>query len=237
MCEDENMEENTGITNDQATTWAQDNKTIMAPEGSVDHGRIADSPTAQRMANFENITHDPNATDTDKELATKAESTIEAVAEVDASGLTSEQKKFVEAIESVNERHPGVLEVEVEENQKFWKIKNYKTHEMMFFSKNGVYNINLEKNTDDINILSLTKITDQLDMVPEKHMRFISGSVSKDLTVYNMGFSLNAVKLNLDDENEKRWLSNAIALGDNLVREEAEETQKVGASVDVLNAL
>jgi len=48
MCEDENMEEK--ITPAQATTWAQENKTIMAPEGSVDQGRIADLGSAQEVA-------------------------------------------------------------------------------------------------------------------------------------------------------------------------------------------
>lgn len=226
------------ITPAQAANWAQENKTIMAPEGSVDQGRVADFGTAQRMANFESVAHDSNSTQEDKDVAMEISTKIEASAEVDASEFTPDQKKFVEAIEGINKRHPGVLQVEVEGNQKFWKIKNYKDHEMMFLSKNGVYNVNLEVQTNDINTLSLVKITEQLDMVPEKHMRFISGGVSKDPdAVYNMGFSLYAVKLNLEDENEKRWFSNAIALGDRLVQEEVEESKKVSASADILGAI
>lgn len=223
------------ITPVQAASWAQENKTIMAPDGTVDQGRIADLGAAQRMANFENITHEPGATEMDKEMATKAVSTIEATAEVDASGLTEEQKANIEAIKSMAERHPGVFQEEIEGNQRFWKIKSAKPENQMFLSADGVYSMSLEYTTDDLDKISLSKVADRMNTLTGKRSRIISGSVSKDPTaVENMGFNFSVIKLDLNEGDDKRWFSNTILLGEQLVRAETDKAKNTMTLVDAL---
>lgn len=84
VCEDEGMEEYTGVTNSQAATYAETNKTITAPEGTYDAGRIADLGSAQELANLE------------KPVA-MAQQRLEREAD---TGLTDQEKEYIEIMDN-----------------------------------------------------------------------------------------------------------------------------------------
>lgn len=230
-------EDVTPLTPDSAATWARDKETIYAQEPGYANPVVADLGTAQRMADFENIANNPDTKQEDRDMAMDASAKIEASAEIDASGLTPEQKSFLEAIEGIKERHPGVLEEEIDGGQKIWKLKGGNSHEIMYMTKDGVYNVSLEKTSDNINELSLAKVAEQLNLTPTGGTRFISGGVSKDPNaIYNMGFNFRGVKLNLEKFAEKDWFKRGIAMGDRLVAEEKEQGSKISSS-DILSSI
>jgi|WetSurMetagenome_2_1015567.scaffolds.fasta_scaffold81186_3 hypothetical protein len=220
-----------------AETWAKDNGTIYGQNG--DRQAIADLDTARGMATFEDAAHNPNTTEEYKKATMDIVAKREESAEADINSLTLEQKKFVEAIGGIVERHPGVLEVEIDGGQKFWKIKGSTDKEIMFFSQNGVYDVATEKGNGGLSEISLKKLSDILDLTPDRRGRFISGGVSKDPNVQvSMGFYLAGLKLDLENTSNQDWLANNIALGDRLVVEEKQPQHKETGHIEsILNKI